>query len=348
MSESLQIPVIDLRRYLAGPSDAADEDCRLVAGSLERLGVVVVRDDRLNADLNASFHQMMVSYFNQPEEAKGRDERADLDHQIGWTPPFTEQPRNRDEAIAQLPAKQRPRPVKGRDPKERYFKPVGVQPPQTKYRWLNERPPAPAGFPEWEKITDEWGAGMLRAILTTCEMAARGLGANTVSFTRRMTYGPHLLAPTGSDLIKYGETDRVLAGFHNDLNLLTGHAQANLPGLFAWTRQKQRFAVEVPKGCLLMQAGAQLEYLTGGRVLAGFHEVAVTEEMQPTIEAARQAGRPLWRVSSTLFAHASSDEVLEPIGPFGSEAACLRYPPLEAGEQVAKEIEAIGLADGRK
>lgn len=31
--------------------------------------------------------------------------------------------------------------------------------------------------------------------------------------------------------------------------------------------------VRVPNGCLLVQAGKQMEYLTGGRVLAGFHEV---------------------------------------------------------------------------
>lgn len=31
--------------------------------------------------------------------------------------------------------------------------------------------------------------------------------------------------------------------------------------------------VSVPDGCLLVQAGKQLERLTGGHVLAGFHEV---------------------------------------------------------------------------
>jgi hypothetical protein len=31
---------------------------------------------------------------------------------------------------------------------------------------------------------------------------------------------PHLLAPTASDLNKWGEKDTILAGFHSDLNFL--------------------------------------------------------------------------------------------------------------------------------
>lgn len=34
--------------------------------------------------------------------------------------------------------------------------------------------------------------------------------------------------------------------------------------------------MSVPDGCLLVQAGKQLERLTGGHVLAGFHEVRLT------------------------------------------------------------------------
>lgn len=32
---------------------------------------------------------------------------------------------------------------------------------------------------------------------------------------------PHLLAPTASDLVKYGKRDTILAGFHSDLNFLS-------------------------------------------------------------------------------------------------------------------------------
>lgn len=36
-------------------------------------------------------------------------------------------------------------------------------------------------------------------------------------FTSKMKFGPHLLAPTGSDLAKYDEVDTIFAGWHTDL-----------------------------------------------------------------------------------------------------------------------------------
>ena len=39
-----------------------------------------------------------------------------------------------------------------------------------------------------------------------------------------------------------------------------------------WLRDGRRVAVRVPDGCLFLQAGRQLERLTGGHVVAGMHE----------------------------------------------------------------------------
>ena len=91
-----------------------------------------------------------------------------------------------------------------------------------------------------------------------------------------MRFGPHLLAPTGSDFSKYGAKDSVLASYHSDLNFVTIHGKSRFPGLYVWTRDGQKKSVRIPDGCLLVQAGQQFEYLTGGHVLAGFHEVIVT------------------------------------------------------------------------
>lgn len=62
-------------------------------------------------------------------------------------------------------------------------------------------------------------------------------------------------------------------GFHYDLNFLTIHGKSRFPGLFVWLRNGQRVPVRVPDGCLLVQAGKQMEWLTGGHVQAGMHEV---------------------------------------------------------------------------
>ena len=59
-------------------------------------------------------------------------------------------------------------------------------------------------------------------------------------------------------------------------------------------------SLSIPDGCLLVQAGQQFEYLTGGHVRAGFHEVVVTPQTVQALERARAEGRPCWRVSSTV------------------------------------------------
>lgn len=62
--------------------------------------------------------------------------------------------------------------------------------------------------------------------------------------------------------------------YHYDLNFLTVHGKSRFPGLFVWRRDGRRVPVRVPEGCLLVQAGKQLEILTGGEVMAGMHEVS--------------------------------------------------------------------------
>ena len=74
------------------------------------------------------------------------------------------------------------------------------------------------------------------------------------------------------------------------------------------------------------------------------HEVVV---LPATVEAAdrqRAAGRPTWRISSTLFAHVASAKVLRPLGPFATPKALADFPPITAGEQVVSVLQKINLA----
>jgi len=154
---------------------------------------------------------------------------------------------------------------------------------------------------------DSWGGKLLGAVATAAEMLERGLGLAPGAFTGRMARGPHLLAPTGSDLARHGREGTVFAGAHTDLNFLTIHGRSRFPGLHVWLRDGRRVPVAVPDGCLLIQAGKQAEWLTGGHIVAGFHEVVFTEATARAVERARGEGRCLWRVSSTVFAHVASD-----------------------------------------
>jgi hypothetical protein len=78
-----------------------------------------------------------------------------------------------------------------------------------------------------------------------------------------------------------------------------------------------------------------LEYLTGGYIQAGYHEVVVTDATIEVINKKRLLGESLWRVSSTLFAHVATDKTLQPIGPFCNDETLAKYPPINTGEFVS-------------
>jgi len=141
------------------------------------------------------------------------------------------------------------------DAKWRFFWAIGERPAELQ----NDIPKTiPANFPEWEKKMDTWGNFMVDAAFSAAEMAAVGMGLNADTFTSRMKQGPHLLAPTASDLQKY-EVGTAFAGFHYDLNFLTIHGKSRYPGLFVWLRNWKKMACKIPNGCLLMQAGIMFE-----------------------------------------------------------------------------------------
>ena len=84
------------------------------------------------------------------------------------------------------------------------------------------------------------------------------------------------------------------------MSFLTIHGKSNFPGLSVWTREGKKIGVTVPDGCLLVQAGQQLEYLTGGHVKAGYHEVVLSDAARESAARAGQAGESQWRISSTV------------------------------------------------
>jgi isopenicillin N synthase-like dioxygenase len=176
--------------------------------------------------------------------------------------------------------------------------------------------------------------------------------------------------------VKYNEKDTILAGFHTDLNFLTIHGRSRYPGLHIWARNTgKRLLVQFPPTgrYLLVQAGKQLEHLTGGLIKAGYHEVVVNEptlavifsmlsRSRSSVLNERQTiqrrkvefpDRPLIRISSTFFWHLSSDYDLAPIPSMAKRATDANiqskdqglsiedfedtiYEPMKVGQQVQK------------
>jgi len=79
---------------------------------------------------------------------------------------------------------------------------------------------------------------------------------------------------------------------------------------------------------------------------AGFHEVIVSQKTQEVIAEKKAVQESLWRVSSTLFSHINSDDMLEPLGRFAIPSAKAKYPSMLTGHQVRQELALIELGSG--
>mmetsp|Transcript_10072 Transcript_10072/g.16552 ORF Transcript_10072/g.16552 Transcript_10072/m.16552 type:complete len:396 (+) Transcript_10072:55-1242(+) len=345
----LQLPTVEISAFFNKEKNPEEykKECLKVAYSLHHFGLVILRDPRVAESDNSRFLNMMERYFEGSDGI--RDARPEYGYQVGVTKEFIELPRNHCERMKGMghlgPDNQPLSPCPPeKDPKWRFFWRTGPRPEKTEFPDENMDQVLPAEFPEWKEVMDSWGGQMTNALFTLAEMAAVGFNMDSDAFTSRMMFGPHLLAPTGSNFNKFGQEGRVLAGYHYDLNFLTIHGKSRFPGLYVWTREGARTSVTVPDGCLIVQAGKQIEHLTGGHVLAGFHEVVVTEKTVKTIEAKKAKGESLWRVSSTTFGHIASDQVLEPLPPFNTPEAVKAFPPLKTGVQVQEELKVIALS----
>lgn len=343
-----EIAPTDISKFLKTKN--FDTECMAIADNLHKYGLLVIKDPRVDASENETFIDMMEKYYEQPYNEKAKDVRIQYHYQVGATPNGVELARDHCSSFKDLGADDKPvtECPPGADPKWRFFWRMGEKPAKTEFKELNADPVIPTAFPEWSGVMDKWGGLILQTIHTVAEMAALGFDLPIDTFTNLMKFGPHLLAPTGSDLAKHGKVGTVFASYHYDLNFMTIHGRSRYPGLFVWTREGKKIRVKVPPGCLLIQAGKQFEWLTGGHVLAGFHEVVVAPETVVALEKAKEEKKSLWRVSSTLFGHIASDNILKPIGKFATKEAVEKYPAIKAGHQVQEELNLIKLGTEEK
>ncbi|EPT04041.1 hypothetical protein FOMPIDRAFT_1022142 [Fomitopsis schrenkii] len=371
------LPVIDLDLFLeeSPESEAVVQECRKAANALITHGALLLHDSRVSEDDNSTFLDQLEEYFAQPEAALKQDERPELGYQVGVTLENTEKPKCAvDEpclnVIARLDPAERPLDITAHspDPKCRFFWKMSEKPPyETAYPALNAPnvvPQADSIRERWSPVMEKWGTSMKNAVEDLGEMVCIGLGVPQKTFRDAGRYGPHLLAPTASDLVKYGQQDTILAGFHTDLNFLTIHGRSRYPGLNIWARNTgKRIPVRFPPTgrYLLVQAGKQIEHLSGGLIKAGYHEVVVNEATLQVVQHRKTAfpERPLIRISSTFFWHMSSDYDLAPIPSLAARAKALRadtinlgkvdldeeaiYEPMKVGQQVQNELRHIAL-----
>lgn len=238
---------------------------------------------------NDEYIDLMEEYFAQTGDKFYAGEtipdiKPEHHYQVGATPELIEMARDHKQKLAELKLAAEDTPMSPLTP---------VLDAKWRFMWkIGERPDGaaddfpqvvPAAFPDWEQRMNKWGDKLHQAIGTVSQMAALGMGIDRDAFSRRMEGGAHLLAPTGSDL-KKNDVGAVFAGFHYDISFMTIHGKSRYPGLYVWTRDWKKRAVKIPSGCLLIQAGRSFEYITGGYVLAGFHEVIYTDATKQAYE----------------------------------------------------------------
>lgn len=350
------VPVIDVRAFLEKDPAKMEEQCKLVAQSLHQYGILVWKDPRVNEQDNEDYLDMMEQYFESESRKlyKGEklaDCKPEFNFQAGVTPERQERARNNQHILDKLTPENMPlsKFPPELDAKWRFFWAIGERPAE-----VAETIPkvVPSAFPDWETRMNKWGNLLMEATFTAGEMAAIGMGLPKDTFTSRMQGGPHLLAPTGSDLTRY-DIGTTFAGFHYDLNFMTIHGKSRYPGLYVWLRNMKKVPVKIPNGCLLLQAGAMFEHITGGYVLSGYHEVIYTEATKQALERAKQenlegGNRIYWRVSSTLFSHLRYNVDLSPIPEmkafYDEVEAKAKYAKMTAHEKLMEELQAINLA----
>ena len=77
--------------------------------------------------------------------------------------------------------------------------------------------------------------------------------------------------------------------------------------------------------------------------LADAVQVICSEDTLAALQKAKAQGLSTWRVSSTVFSHVASDQVLTPLGHFANAQSAQEYSAVDAGTFVQHELEAIKL-----
>lgn len=280
----------------------------------------IIHDSRATENANDEFLDTMEDYFSLDQDVLSKDERPNHHYQAGVTLENTETPKCHSftpcqEVIAALDPAERPVSTNSSDPKARFFHRLGINDPESTFD------PIPNVTPEiyketWENDMNRWGSMIKSGSDTAMEMLAVGFGLESNYFIKRGKFGPHLLAPTATKL-KGKQVGDVFAGFHTDLNALSVHGRSRYPGLHIWARSTgKKLIVSVPPACLLVQVSKQLEHISNGLLIAGYHEVVCTDKTLAALNSRSldpiTAHRPQIRISSTCFWHFSMDTVLEP------------------------------------
>jgi len=315
-----KIPVIseeDLR---------SDECSTRIQQAFEEIGFVLIKTGYVTSLLPRTYHEFK-QVFNLPVEVKAKYARPDLGHQRGWTPPFSEMG---------LACRKMGRDGKGlADSKENWF--MGPDLRRIDPNILARYPFAfaenvwPSEAPGFKSVMQQLYATLQAYGMKVLELLQPGY--RSPEYWRDLvTDAPTVLRAIHYPPVSAEEVGNIVWGcMHTDINLVTVLPASTKPGL--WIRRRD--GVWIPgntpeaEGCIFVQVGDMLDYLTGGRFMSAAHEVRAPEA--PTTEG---------RLSAALFIHARPNAVFD---PDLSTADKVFYPRTTAYELLEERLKAIQL-----
>ncbi|CAI8596263.1 unnamed protein product [Vicia faba] len=177
---------------------------------------------------------------------------------------------------------------------------IGMRPTVTQFPILNKKwQNVSRGFalPNWKDNFDGCGDKLLDTLHMVAKLLAIGCDIPMDTFSSSMHLGPHFLVASGYDLRNFGEEGTLLSPCHCDSTFLSIQAGNMFPGLNIWTKGGRKVEVAIPDGCLLVQTGKQMEWLTAGSYKASRYERVVSKKVIDAINLARAQQRSLWSVS---------------------------------------------------
>ncbi len=334
----------------AHSGEASDRVAHRVVDSLVETGAVVVRSPFVQDGDNTSYLKMLEGYCGRSQEELRADERPEAFRQVGITLPggedFHLSQHFRDQlGCRMLTGDRAPYPCDGANLHMRFFWRHGERRHSRLFPQSHADPVIPAGIPEWEATMTGWGNKMYASGELLMRHVERGLGVTPGSLVEMLRFGPHLVAPTAIDLAGL-PLGTVTSDVHTDFNPLTLHGAAAYSTLVCWTKGGLPFLVRVPPGCLLVQAGVGLEWMTGGAIKAGYHQTVVLPETIRQIETLAP-GRSTIRASSTFFLHFDWEATLQVLPELRYPGCDDLYTSMLVGDHALQVIRAIGLAKQR-
>lgn len=274
------------------------------------------------------FIKEMEKYFSQPSEKKYYDCSPDRYWQSGYIPAYMYRPPNTDNLYFS-DNNDYPYESLSTDNNEKYSWKL--------YKNLNESKQyftePDTCVPNNNKKLNNFGICIYDKIESILTKLSIGLGIDDDFLTNIIKDGPSTLSTFCYDVIDR-KHNRSAKGYSNELSLITVFCPSVYNHINIWTTNtRKKISVTIPDNCILIQAGLQLEYLTGGTIQAGYNEIVISNDIDR-----KSNNYSTLNIIPTLNIQCNNKCQLSIIDKFNNNKVISEYPSINKGEWLKNEL----------